>query len=100
MADFHGIEIIREVSGAQPFQTPGQSTLGTVVSATLPVDGKYGDGTDAIYNKAFNISAPPSEDDIGTAGTAERVFDQIFKNGIVPTQVVFVPVGAAQASPR
>ena len=98
MADFHGIEIIREVSGAQPFQTPGQSTLGTVVSATLPVDGKYGDGTDAIYNKAFNISAPPSEDDIGTAGTAERVFDQIFKNGIVPTQVVFVPVGAAQAS--
>ena len=95
---FHGIEIIREVSGAQPFQTPGQSTLGTVVSATLPVDGKYGDGTNGIYNRAYNISAPPSEDDIGTDGTAERVFDQIFKNGIVPTQVVFVPVGATQTA--
>ena len=56
MADFHGIEIIREVSGAQPFQTPGQSTLGTVVSATLPVDGKYGDGTVTGFTTGHSTS--------------------------------------------
>ena len=99
MADFHGIEVTRVVSGARPFRTPGQSMLGVIVSANLDADGKYGNGTSGIYNRAYRIDAPPSEDDFtDTTGTWERVFDQIFKNGRVPVQAVFVEVGSAQSA--
>ena len=103
MANFHGIEISSEATGTRPFTVPGQSVLGTVIPATPEMDGAFGNdaGTAVEYNKPFYLTSVPSTDDLDdiTANQhALQVLDQIYRQGRIPMQVVFVPVGAAQTA--
>ena len=101
MSDFHGIDITLGEGGVRPFTTPGQSTLGVVLPATPAVDGEFGDGTNPTYNQPNYITEIPSTDDLpdnANNAFALQVLDQIFRQGRIPTQVVFVPIGAAQTA--
>lgn len=103
MADLHGIEITREAVGARAFNTPSQSVLGITLPATPEMDGEFGNdaGTAVEYNKPFYMTEIPSTDDLADNAAnqfALQVLDQIFRQGRIPTQVVFVPVGTAQTA--
>ena len=105
MADYHGIRVTRGEGGIRPFTTPSQSTLGVVVPGT-PKAGDNSDFTDDAgnveYNKPHYITEVPSTESFDPSDTGNafggQVFDQIFRHGRIPTQVVFVPPGTSQSA--
>ena len=102
---FHGINVVRGEGGIRPFTTPSQSTVGVVIPGT-PKPGTDSDFTDDEGNIEFNkphyITEVPSTQSFDASDTGNefggQVFDQIFRHGRIPTQVVFVQHGSSQTA--
>ena len=96
---FHGIITKVTAPGIRPVNLLGQSVLGTVIETTLPMDSQY------EYNIPYYFTERPSDVDLGLEDAngaliteterSSQILDEVFANGRIPMQIVFVEAASA-----
>ena len=96
---YHGIRTTIVAEGVRPVNIIGQSVLGTVIETTLPADSPY------TYNEPYYFTDRPDNTEIGLVDAngdiiaaterSSQILDEVFGNGRIPMQLVFVEPAVA-----